>query len=159
MLIVSRAVAIFSGFAMYKTLFAAAAFLVFTAGASAQTVVSDAWARATVPAQKTGGAYLTLRSADAARVVKGSSPAADSVEIHTMSMNGSVMSMREVSAIELPPGQAVSNFHLMLMGLKRPLKEGDKVPLSLVVERPNGKRETVQVEVAVKPLTFSATAH
>lgn len=129
------------------------------AAAFAQTIVSDAWVRATVPAQKTGGAYLTLRSPDAARVVKSSSPLAASVEIHTMQMNGSVMSMREVPAIELPAGQAVGNFHIMLMGLKKPLKEGDKVPLSLVIERAGGKRETLQVEVAVKPMTYNASAH
>jgi hypothetical protein len=127
--------------------------------ALAQTVASDAWVRATVPAQKTGGAYLTLRSPDAARVLTGTSPVADSVEIHTMQMNGSVMSMREVSAVALPAGQAVSNFHVMLMGLKRQLKEGDKLPLSLVIEHAGGKRETLQLEVAVKPLTYSAPAH
>lgn len=122
--------------------------------ASAQTVVSDAWVRATVPAQKTGGAYLTLRSSDAARVVGGSSPAAATVEMHVMQMNGSVMSMREVAAIELPAGVPVNSFHLMLIGLKQPLKEGALVPLTLQVEHAGGKREALQVEVVVKPLTF-----
>ncbi|WP_426193039.1 copper chaperone PCu(A)C [Massilia sp. DWR3-1-1] len=142
---------------MHKTLFALAAAAIVCGSACAQTVVSDAWVRATVAAQTTGGAYLSLRSPDAARVVKGASPLADSVEIHTMQMNGTVMSMREVAAIALPAGQPVSNFHLMLIGLKRPLKEGERVPLTLVVERQGGKRETVQVEVAVKPLTYQAT--
>lgn len=127
--------------------------------ASAQTVASGAWVRATVPAQKTGGAYLTLRSPDSARVVKGSSPVAETVEIHTMQMHGSVMSMREVPAIELPAGQAVSNFHIMLVGLKRQLKEGETVPVALVVERSGGKREALQIDVAVKPLTYNASAH
>jgi copper(I)-binding protein len=142
---------------MHKTFFALVAAAAVCGSAAAQTVVSDAWVRATVAAQTTGGAYLSLRSPDAARVVKGASPLADSVEIHTMQMNGNLMSMREVAAIELPAGQSVSNFHLMLMGLKRPLKEGERVPLTLVVERQGGKRETVQVEVAVKPLTYQAT--
>ncbi|MDB5962939.1 MAG: copper chaperone PCu(A)C [Massilia sp.] len=146
---------------MHKKLIAIASFIAlgaFSAGAGAQTVVSDAWVRATVPAQKTGGAYLTLRSPDAARVVKASSAAADSIEIHTMQMNGTVMSMREVAAIDLPAGQPVDNFHIMLIGLKRPLKEGDKVPLSLVVEHQGGKREILQTEVAVKSLTFKPAA-
>ena len=142
---------------MHKTFFVLVAAAAVCGSAAAQTVVSDAWVRATVAAQTTGGAYLSLRSPDAARVVKGASPLADSVEIHTMQMNGNLMSMREVAAIELPAGQSVSNFHLMLMGLKRPLKEGERVPLTLVVERQGGKRETVQVEVAVKPLTYQAT--
>ena len=126
--------------------------------AAAQTVATNAWVRATVPAQKTGGAYLTLRSPDAARVVNSASPAAASVEIHTMQMNGTTMSMREVTAIDLPAGQAVNNFHIMLIGLKQPLKEGTVVPLSLVVEHAGGKRETLQVDVAVKPLTYQAPA-
>lgn len=127
--------------------------------ALAQTTVTDPWARATVPAQKTGGAYLTLRSPDAARVISGASPVAESVELHTMQMKGSMMSMREVPAIPLPAGQAVSEFHVMLLGLKRPLKEGEQVPLSLVVERSGGKRETVNVAVDIKPLTYNAKAH
>lgn len=127
--------------------------------ALANTTVTDPWARATVPAQKTGGAYLTLRSPDAARVIKAASPVADSVELHTMQMNGSLMSMREVSAIPLPAGQAVKEFHVMLVGLKHPLTEGERVPLTLVVERSGGKRETVKVAVPVKALTFNANAH
>ncbi len=144
---------------MHSKLIALAIAAALSTSAFAQTVVSDAWVRATVPAQKTGGAYLTLRSPTAAKVVASSSPLADSVEIHTMQMNGSVMSMRGVDSIELPAGQAVSNFHIMLMGLKRPLKEGESVPLTLVVERAGAKREIVQVEVPVKALTFKAVAH
>lgn len=144
---------------MYKSMIAFTLAAALSAGAFAQTVVSDAWVRATVPAQKAGGAYLTLRSPTAAKLVAGSSPLADSVEIHTMQMNGSVMSMREVSSIELPAGQPVGNFHIMLMGLKRPLKEGEMAPLTLVVERAGGKKESVQVEVPVKALTFKAAAH
>jgi copper(I)-binding protein len=126
-------------------------------GAVAQTAVSDAWARATVPAQKTGGAYLTVRSPDAAKLVAASSPAAARVELHTMSMKGSTMSMREMTAIDLPAGKAVNDFHVMLMDLKRPLKEGDTVALDLVVEHAGGKRETVKVSVPVKPLTFKSS--
>lgn len=143
---------------MNKPLIAAILALGMLAAGSAlaQTVVSNAWVRATVPAQKSGGAYLTLRSPDAARVVGATSPAAASVEIHTMQMNGTVMSMREVPAVELPAGQAVSNFHIMLIDLKRPLKEGQRVPVTLQVEHAGGKREVLQVDAEVKPLTYNA---
>lgn len=133
--------------------------LAFSVSATAQTVVTDAWARATVPAQKTGGAYLTLRSPDAAKVVGASSPAAASVELHTMQMNGSTMSMREMPAIVLPAGKAVSDFHVMLLGLKQALHEGETVPLELKVERAGAKPEIVKVAVPVKALTYSAAAH
>jgi len=145
---------------MFSALTAAFALaLSVSVSAHAQTVVTDAWARATVPAQKTGGVYLTLRSPDAARVVSASSPAAASVELHTMQMNGSTMSMREMPAIILPAGKAVSDFHIMLLGLKQPLREGETVPLELKVERAGAKPETVKVDVPVKALTYSAAAH
>src|SRR5450830_1572365 len=134
---------------MFSALTAAFALaLTVSVSAHAQTVVTDAWARATVPAQKTGGVYLTLRSPDAARV-----------ELHTMQMNGSTMSMREMPAIVLSAGKAVSDFHIMLLGLKQPLREGETVPLELKVERAGAKPETVKVDVPVKALTFSAAAH
>lgn len=138
---------------------AGASALLAGASAMAQTVASGAWARATVPAQTTGGAYLTLRSADAARLVGGSTPAASSVEIHTMEMKGSTMSMREVTAVALPAGQAVSDFHLMLIGLKQPLKAGHQLPLRLEIEHQGGKRETLQIEVAVQPINYRAPGH
>lgn len=134
-----------------------AAALLLAAGASlAQTSVTNAWARATVPAQRTGGAYLTVRSPDAAKLLSASSPAAGSVALHTMQMKGSMMSMREMAAVDLPAGKAVSDFHVMLMDLKAPLKEGATVPLDLVVEHRGGKRETVKVAVPVKALTYKA---
>ena len=138
-----------------RCLSALALLLALPLAALAQTAVSDAWARATVPAQKTGGAYLRLRSPDAARLVAASSPTAGRVELHTMTMKGSMMAMREISAIDLPAGKSVSDFHLMLIDLKRPLREGDTVSLELVVEHPGGKRETVKVAVPVKPLDFT----
>ena len=69
------------------------------------------------------------------------------------------MTMREVDAIDLPAGVMVNlasgGYHVMLSGLKRQLKEGDVVPLSLVVERKKGRRETVAVNATVKPLTYA----
>ena len=65
-----------------------------------------------------------------------SSPVADRVEVHTMSMDGDVMRMRAVPALVIPAGGHVDlapgdGYHLMLIGLKRPLKVGDRVPLTL----------------------------
>ena len=70
--------------------------------------------------------------------------------MHKMEMTGQMMKMREVDGIDLPAGQTVNlasgGFHVMLIGLKRQLKEGDSVPLSLVIERKrrqarNGRRQ------------------
>ncbi len=69
-------------------------------------------------------------------LVSASSPASNTVELHIMSMDGDVMRMREVKEIEVAAGAEVKmqpgkGYHLMLIGLKNPLKEGDKVPVKL----------------------------
>jgi copper(I)-binding protein len=76
-----------------------------------------------------------------------------------MAMEGNVMKMRAVPALDLPAGKAVElkpgGYHLMLMGLKNELKAGDTVPVTLVVEGADGKRETIELKAPVKPLAAS----
>lgn len=145
---------------MKKHLFALIASIELASSAYAQTTVTQPWARATVTQQTTSGAFMQLRSPDAAKLVAAASPVAASVQFHKIEMSGQMMKMREVDSVELPAGQTVKfaagGFHIMLVGLKRQLKAGDTVPLSLVIERKNGKRETVAVAVPVKPLTYAA---
>ena len=145
---------------MKKHIFALIASITLASTAFAQTTVPEPWVRATVPQQSASGAFMQLRSADAARLVAVSSPVAASVQIHKMEMTGQMMKMREVDAIDLPAKQTVNlasgGFHIMLVGLKRQLKEGDSVPLSLVIEHGKGKRETVAVNAPVKPPTYAA---
>lgn len=144
---------------MKKSLFPLIASIAFASTAFAQITVTEPWVRATVPAQKASGAFMQVRSADAARLVSASSPVAKSVEIHQMEMHGQTMKMREVDGIDLPAGQTVNlasgGFHIMLVGLNKQLNEGESVPLSLVVQR-KGKNETVVVNAPVKALTFAA---
>jgi periplasmic copper chaperone A len=101
----------------------------------AQVTVEGAWARPTVPGQQGGGGFLTLRSPVADRLIGGSTPLAQRFELHTMTMKGDVMEMREVDGIDLPAGQKVElkpgGLHVMLVGLKQPLKVGTKVPVTL----------------------------
>ena len=148
---------------MKKHLLAPIASIALVSTAFAQTTVVDPWVRATVPQQTASGAFMQLRSADKARLVGVSSPVAAAVQIHKMEMTGQMMKMREVDGIELPAGDTVNlasgGYHVMLLGLNRQLKEGDTVPLSLVIERKKGKRETIAVKAPVKPLTFTAPAH
>jgi copper(I)-binding protein len=145
---------------MKKPLFALIASIAFASTALAQTTVSEPWVRATVPQQKASGAFMQVRSADAARLVSVSSPVAKSVEIHKMEMVGQMMKMREVDGIDLPAGETVNlasgGYHIMLVGLNKQLKEGESVPLSLLVERKQGKRETVVVNAPVRALTHAA---
>jgi hypothetical protein len=142
-----------------RTLLSALALAATTATSLAQTTVKDAWVRGTVAQQKATGAFLRITSAAGGKLVAASSPVAGVVEIHEMAMDGNVMKMRAVTALDLPAGKAVElkpgGYHVMLMDLKKPLAAGDEVPLTLVVES-GGKRESVQVKAPVRPLASGA---
>jgi copper(I)-binding protein len=106
--------------------------------------------RATAAGQAVGGGFLKLTNGGPAdRLIAARSPASNTVELHTMRMEGDVMRMREVEAIELPAGQTVElkpgGLHLMLMGLKAPLKAGETVPVTLKFEKAG--EVTVQLKV------------
>ncbi|MEK1890844.1 MAG: copper chaperone PCu(A)C [Phyllobacterium sp.] len=100
--------------------------------------LSDAFTRATLPGAKVGGGYVTITngSKEADRLIGGSSPIAARIEVHEMKMDGNVMQMRQLKdGLEIPAGETVKlapgNIHLMMMGLKSPLKEGEMVPVTL----------------------------
>ena len=122
---------------------------------SANISVTDAWARATVPGQQVSGAYMQIQSDADARLLSASSPAVPRVEVHEMKMDGDVMRMRELKAIDLPKGKTVSlepgGYHIMLMNLKKPIAAGEVVPLTLVVES-GGKQQTVEVKVEARAM-------
>ena len=123
--------------------------------AHAEVTVKDAWVRGTVPAQTTTGAFMTITSTAEARLVGAASPIAKMVEIHESMMHGSTAHMQEVTAVPLPAGKAVSlkpgGHHVMLMGVAKPLKPGDTVPITLTIEE-KGKRSTLEVKAAVRPI-------
>jgi len=125
----------------------------------AQVQVKDPWVRATVPQQTATGAFMQLSSPTDVRLVSVSSPVAGVAELHRMTMENNVMKMRPVSAIELPAGKGVElkpgGYHVMMMNLKGQMKEGDMVPLTLVVEGKDGKRQTLEVKAPVRPLNAS----
>ena len=120
-----------------------------------------AWSRATAPGQDSAMVDMSITSKQAATLVGFASPACKSAELHSMTHEGGVMKMREVKEVALPAGQRVnlgeSGYHLMLLGLKAPLKEGDVVPLTLNV-RLAKKIVKVEVNAVVKPLTEAKAA-
>jgi copper(I)-binding protein len=122
--------------------------------AHAQVTVDKPWVRTTVPQQTTSAAYFTVTSAQGGRIVDASSPLATSAEVHETKMAGDMMKMRAVDAVPLPAGKPVefkpNGYHLMLVGLKAPLKAGDAVPIKLVVEDAKGQRQTVDVRAVAK---------
>ena len=138
----------------------AAALSLLSAAACAQTTVKDAWVRGTVEQQKASGAFMQITSAGGGKLLSVSSPVAGVVEVHEMAMEGTTMRMRPVASLELPAGRTVElkpgGYHVMLMDLKQQLKTGETVPLTLVVEGKDGKRETLEVKAPVKALTTPA---
>ncbi|MFN9450391.1 MAG: copper chaperone PCu(A)C [Rubrivivax sp.] len=129
----------------------------------AQTVVKDAWVRGTVAQQKGTGMFAQITSAQGGRLLSASSPVAGVVEIHEMAMEGNVMRMRALSnGLELPAGKAVDlkpgGYHVMLLDLKQPLKPGDTVPVSMVIAGKDGKTETLELKVPVRPLAGNPKA-
>ena len=106
----------------------------------AQVSAEQPWTRATPPGAKVGAGFMVLKNPGAAdRVVGASSPVAGRVEMHITTREGDVMKMREVKGFDLPAGGTFElkpgGAHLMLMGLKRPISKGDKVPLTLKLEK------------------------
>lgn len=117
--------------------------------------IGHPWARATAPTAPSGGGFLKVTNTGTAadRLISASSPAAAQAQIHEMKMDGNVMRMREVeSGLEIPAGATVTlapgGFHIMMMGLKAPLKQGATVPLTLVFE----KAGKIDVELSVEAM-------
>ena len=105
-------------------------------------VITQAWSRATPGGAKIAGGYLTIENKGTApdRLISGSGDVAGKVEIHEMAMNNGVMTMRPLDkGLTIEPGKTVKlapgGYHLMLMDLKQPFKQGDKVPVALEFEK------------------------
>lgn len=138
-----------------KKIFLAALLSAFSLASFAQITVTDPWVRATVPAQKATGAFMQLTSKIDTRLIAVSSPVARA-EIHEMAMKDNVMRMRQIAALDLPAGKTVAlkpgSYHVMFFDLKNPIKEGDVVPLTLVFEDKDKKRETLELKVPARAL-------
>ena len=134
-----------------------AAILLIAMPALAQVTVKDAWVRATVPEQKSTGAFMQLTSPTATRLVEARSTAAKVVEIHEMAMDGNVMKMRVEVTTEYVPflnWDTHANGHETLVRMKQEID----APITLVFEGKDKKRETVEVKAAARPLNQNAPA-
>jgi copper(I)-binding protein len=115
--------------------------------------VTHPYARATAPGQPAAAVYLTIdnRGKQGDRLKSVEANVATSSEIHTMSMAGNVMKMREVGSIALAPMSSVKmapggGYHIMLIGLQKPLVAGEKFPLKLVFEKAGAIATSVSIE-------------
>ena len=127
-----------------------------------QLEIGQPWARATAPTAPAGGGFLTLTNKGTAtdRLIGVRTPVAEQSQIHEMKMDGNVMRMRELDkGLEIPPGATVTlapgGFHLMLMGLRKPLIKGTRVPVTLVFE----KAGSIEVKLSVEAMGATPHAH
>lgn len=151
-----------------QIVFAIGLTLVALAGAHAhgyrigEIKIGHPWTRATPPAAKVAGVFMTFTNegGTADRLIGGSSPVAEKVEIHTMEVVDGIMKMRPLAdGLEVPAGAKVElvpgSFHVMLIGLKQPIAEGDMVPLTLTFE----KGGDIEVELAADKMGAGGKAH
>jgi periplasmic copper chaperone A len=116
-------------------------------------VITQTWSRATPGGAKIGGGYLTIENKGSApdRLIGGSADVADKIQIHAMTMNNGVMTMRPLdNGLTIEPGKTVKlapgGYHLMMLDLKSPLKQGDKVPVTLEFEKAGKVKLSLDVQ-------------
>lgn len=117
--------------------------------------IADPWSRATPKGASVAAGYMKITNTGAApdRLISGSSDAAPTFEVHEMTMDNGVARMRPVKGgLEIKPGETVElkpgSFHVMFVGLKKPLSTGDHIKATLVFE----KAGTVNVEYDVRAM-------
>ena len=123
--------------------------------AESSVQVEQPWARATPAGAKTGALYMTIdnKSGTADRLIGASSDVAAKTQIHEMKVENGVMQMREIAGgLPIPANGSVvlkpGGYHVMLIGLKKPLSTGEKFPVTLTFE----KAGNISVMVPVKPM-------
>jgi copper(I)-binding protein len=123
-------------------------------------VIDHPYAIPTPPGARTGAVFfrtLINNGREPDRLIGARTQAAASVEIHRTTMDDDVMRMRRIDDLPLPPGARIrlrhdGDLHLMLIDLKAPLKAGESVDISLVVEGKDGKKETIALKAPIKEL-------
>ncbi|WP_283745155.1 copper chaperone PCu(A)C [Sideroxydans sp. CL21] len=126
--------------------------------------VTKAWTRATAPGQDSASVQLTITSKKDATLIGVESGSAQSGEIHSMVMEGNMMRMRALESLPLPAKTPVTlgadGNHLMLIGLKNPLRAGHQLPFALTVKFADGHTSVIRVLAVIKPLeTTSDEGH
>jgi copper(I)-binding protein len=123
----------------------------------AQVKIDEPWARATVAGQKATGVFMKLTATQGSQLVGVSSPVAGVAEVHEMKMDGNVMKMAAVPAIDLPAGKPVAlqpgGYHVMLMDLKGPLAKDTSVTITLKFKDSKGVLSQQEVKLPVKEMT------
>lgn len=137
------------------------------AGLADQVSVADPYVRMAPPGSKTTGAFMTLKNAGdkEAKLVTAASSAANVTELHNHINDGGVMRMRQVKEIAVPARGEVAlkpgSYHVMLIDMKAPLKEGDHVMINLGFADGSSKEvhATVKKPTAEMPMKDMGQMH
>jgi copper(I)-binding protein len=115
------------------------------------------WSRATTPGAKIAAGYMVIRNKSSApdRLIGASSPLAARVETHVTTKDGEIMRMRPVKGYDIPANGsfelAPAGAHLMLVDIKQPFKEGDKIPMTLRFVKAGEVKTVLEVHRATPP--------
>ncbi len=125
--------------------------------ALAQIDIENPWSRATAPGAKLAAGYMVIRNRSASpdRLIGASSPLAARMETHVTVKDGEILRMREVKGYDVPakgsyelkPGGA----HLMFVDIRRPFKDGDKIPVTLRLQNAGEVKAEFQVSRSTAP--------
>ena len=140
-----------------------ASLLFFSLAASAEIIIKDAWVRTTVEEQRVTGAFMQISSDKTAKLVAVNSPAAETAEVHEMSMQGDVMKMRRLNELVIGAGKLIElkpgSYHIMLMNLKKPVQAGSIVNLNLEFLDTDGKKQIVKVKAKARAAVKEDAGH
>ncbi len=104
-------------------------------------MIHDGWARASIGKAPNSAAYMMLMThgEEIDKLVAVSTPIADKAELHNHVVDDGIAKMHQVQAIEIAPGEPTTlqpgGLHVMLMGLKQRLEEGEALPITLTFEK------------------------
>lgn len=122
-------------------------------------MVDKVWVGESVPGQNSATLELNITTVSPAKLLSVSSDVADKVEIHSMSRRAGKMAAHVVDDLPLPAHHTTTfgsrSLFLIMVGLKKELNIGDRIPVSLVVAYANGRKQTVSVEATVKKMSLS----
>ena len=128
-----------------------------------KVIISDAWIKATIPGASVSAAYMRIQSPTALKLVKVEGAIAADIQMHDMRMNEGVMEMNTLPSIDIAARQTVElkpgGKHVMLMKVAKPIKSGDKVPLTLTFEGTDKKKITLRINAIAKESAGTPSAH
>jgi len=149
----------------WRSAAAALSMAVATSAAFADVTIESPWIRGVVAGQSATGAFMRIRSTEAIELVRVASPAASEASVHRTAMVDGMMTMAPVDALAVPAGGSVAlepgGYHVMLVGLRTPLRPGAKVPLTFTFRGADRRERSVTVQAEVRDLTGapSGTGH